>query len=87
MAPLIGRTYTAIYLGDFDPSGEDIERNARRYLDSCFTTWKRIAVTPAGGSARYSSLTTLLKRSPPMSGWGCSSTAAARGMSSASARS
>jgi hypothetical protein len=39
--------YTALYLGDFDPSGEDIERNTRRYLGDCFESWKRIAVTPA----------------------------------------
>jgi hypothetical protein len=42
-----GRVHTAFYLGDFDPSGEDIERNVRRYLGDCFDTWKRVAITEA----------------------------------------
>lgn len=42
-----GCVHSAIYLGDFDPSGEDIERNARRYLGDCFESWTRIAITDA----------------------------------------
>lgn len=41
-----GRRFAAIYLGDFDPTGEDIERNARRYLGDCFASWERVAITP-----------------------------------------
>ena len=47
---------------------------------------KRTTETPSGGSASYSALTTLLYRSPPMSGCGCSRTAYAQGLA-ASARS
>ena len=39
------RRIAALYLGDFDPSGEDIERHARRCLDECFDSWERVAIT------------------------------------------
>ena len=42
-----GRAYAALYLGDFDPSGEDIERNTLRYLRDGFDSWHRVAITPA----------------------------------------
>lgn len=41
-----GRSYRAIYAGDFDPSGEDIERNAVRYIGDLFDDWQRVCVTP-----------------------------------------
>jgi hypothetical protein len=41
-----GDDYAAIYVGDFDPSGVDIERNVRQYVDEFFVDWTRVAVTP-----------------------------------------
>lgn len=41
------RRYRALYVGDFDSTGEDIERNAERYLGDCFVDWTRVAITPA----------------------------------------
>jgi hypothetical protein len=48
LEPRLGaeRSYAALYLGDFDPSGEDIERNARRYLGCLFESWRRVAISP-----------------------------------------
>jgi hypothetical protein len=37
--------YAAIYVGDLDPTGEDIERNAERYLGERFASWERVGVT------------------------------------------
>jgi len=42
-----GGVYAALYLGDFDSSGDDIERNARRYLGDLFDSWRRVAITLA----------------------------------------
>jgi hypothetical protein len=38
-------SYRALYVGDLDPSGWDIERNVRRYLGDRFASWERVAVT------------------------------------------
>jgi hypothetical protein len=38
--------YHAIYVGDLDASGVDIERNAQRYLGDLFASWERVTVTP-----------------------------------------
>jgi hypothetical protein len=44
-----GRPARVFYLGDFDPSGEDIERNFIRHVRAVFplVAIKRVAVTPA----------------------------------------
>lgn len=39
------RTWRAIYVGDFDPSGEDIERNAKKHLGWRFEDWTRVALS------------------------------------------
>lgn len=36
--------YVALYVGDFDPTGSDIERNTRRYVDGLFANWTRVAI-------------------------------------------
>jgi hypothetical protein len=41
-----GTDYAVVYVGDFDPSGLDIERNVRQYVDDLFIDWTRVAVTP-----------------------------------------
>jgi hypothetical protein len=38
--------YHALFVGDLDASGVDIERNAKRYLGRLFASWERVAVTP-----------------------------------------
>lgn len=40
------RRYRALYVGDFDPSGEDIERNAQRFLGDSFDRWTKVTVRP-----------------------------------------
>jgi hypothetical protein len=43
----LGRASSALYLGDFDSSGEDIERNAQRHVGRWFEGgWERVALTP-----------------------------------------
>jgi hypothetical protein len=41
-----GDLYAVIYVGDFDPSGVDIERNVRQHVDELFVDWTRVAITP-----------------------------------------
>jgi hypothetical protein len=38
--------YHAIYVGDLDATGIDIERNAKRYLGARFASWERVAILP-----------------------------------------
>ena len=38
------RAHAAIYLGDHDPSGYDIERNARRRFGDAFVDWTSVAI-------------------------------------------
>jgi hypothetical protein len=47
-----GESYRVIYVGDFDPSGEDIERNVRLHTGRVFSSWKRLCVTK-GQIRRY----------------------------------
>jgi len=40
------REYRVIYVGDFDPSGEDIERHAQEEIGYDISDWEKVAVTP-----------------------------------------
>lgn len=38
-------SYRALYVGDFDSSGLDIERNAKEQIGSAFDSWQRVCLT------------------------------------------